>query len=50
MEKEPQRLEKTVSVQEAGKLGGQARAQSLNPQERVAIARYAAFHRWSKKK
>jgi len=39
-----------VTTQEAGKLGGERRAQKLSKARREAIARYAAYCRWGKKR
>jgi hypothetical protein len=41
---------KFVDVRNAGRKGGNARAKSLTPGERAAIAKKAATTRWAKEK
>mgnify|MGYP001568674165 CR=1 FL=1 len=40
---------KSITVKEAGKKGGYARAQALTPEQRTEIARKAGKQRWRKK-
>ena len=40
---------KSITVKEAGRLGGMKRAQKLSPERRTEIARKAGKQRWRKK-
>ena len=40
---------KSITVREAGKRGGAARAKTLTPEQRTEIARKAGKQRWRKK-
>lgn len=40
---------KSITVKEAGRKGGIARAKSLTPEQRTEIARKAGKNRWRKK-
>lgn len=40
---------KSITVKEAGKRGGAARAKALTPEQRTEIARNAGKQRWKKR-
>jgi hypothetical protein len=47
--KPPISMEQKLANSRGGRIGGKARAESLSPEERKAIAKKAAEARWSKK-